>query len=191
MAIRGPKPKPTAIKALEGDRSKKGLNMNEPLPDLGTRVPEPPPHLNEDARTEWDRLSHRLWLNACLGAEDVQMFAVYCMHYAHAMKYLRLITAKIDAEAEAQMAGREPETMFEASVVRTTNGNLVQNPLIGMLNVSMREMFKAGSAFGLTPADRSRINIPRAGGGNPTGPASTGKRPADFLNRGPRLVSSK
>ena len=183
--------KPTAIKALEGNRGKNPLPKHEPQPDLGDSVPEPPPHLNSDARAEWVRLSRRLWLNACLGAEDVQMFAVYCLHYSHAMKYVRLINEQMVAETEAMLAGKEALTAAEASMIRTTNGNWVQNPLVGMLNVSMREMFKAGSAFGLTPADRTRIEMPRGGGAKQPEQAASGKRPSDFLNRGPRLVSSK
>lgn len=206
MAPSGHKPKPTAIKRLEGNRSKKPLPVNEPKPDLGNEEPGPPEWLSEVAKAEWRRLARQLWLNGLLGREDVQAFAAYCDHFANAMRYrgildqqrideARVLRAQAtwDAFAGAKGERPEPETAAHASMIRTTNGNWVQNPIVGMANVSTREMMKIATEFGLTPSSRSRIDVPR-GGANLPAPRDaepTGPRPIDFLNRGPRLVASK
>jgi len=55
MAITGPKPKPTAIKILEGNPGKRPLNLNEPKPLQ--IAPECPDWLLAEAKKEWNRLA--------------------------------------------------------------------------------------------------------------------------------------
>lgn len=199
------KPKPTAIKAIEGNRNKKPLPKGEPKPDLGTEEPSPPDWLSDVGKGEWVRLARQLWLNGVLGREDVQAFAAYCDHFANAMRYrgildqqrideARVLRAQATWDAFSGSKGErpEPETAAQASMIRTTNGNWVQNPIVGMANVSTREMMKIALEFGLTPSSRSRIDVPRGGANfTPKTDEPTGPRPIDFLNRGPRLVASK
>ena len=49
MATRGRKPKPTALKILEGNPGKRPINENEPIPPKGT----------ENARHGWNRKPKR------------------------------------------------------------------------------------------------------------------------------------
>lgn len=205
MALRGRKPKPTAIKKLEGDRSKKGLSKSEPKPDLGVAPPEAPEWLSEVGRAEWERLSRQLWLNGLLGREDVQAFAAYCDHFSNAMRYRSILEEQRREEARVARAqerwehfGRrgtrpEPSTLGQASMICTSTGTLQQNPVIGMLNVSTREMMKIATEFGLTPSSRARVNVPRGGANfpEPKDKAPEGPTAASFLNRGPRLVASR
>ena len=58
MGARGPAPKPTAIKRLQGDRGKRPLNEREPT--LPPGVPDCPDHLDEVARRERARVSSLL-----------------------------------------------------------------------------------------------------------------------------------
>ena len=58
MATRGRKPKPTAVKVLEGNPGKRPLNMYEPVPER--RAPECPSWLNDEAKAEWDRLADKM-----------------------------------------------------------------------------------------------------------------------------------
>ena len=52
MAQRGRKPKPTAVKVLEGNPGKRQLNPFEPQP--GKRAPQCPEWLNEEAKKEFE-----------------------------------------------------------------------------------------------------------------------------------------
>ena len=54
MAVRGRKPKPTALKVLEGNPGHRPLNKKEPMPK--GKLPRCPELLEEDAKKEWKRL---------------------------------------------------------------------------------------------------------------------------------------
>ena len=58
MATRGRKPKPTAVKVLEGNPGKRPLNMFEPTPEK--IAPECPSWLNDEAKAEWNRLVDKM-----------------------------------------------------------------------------------------------------------------------------------
>jgi len=42
-------------------------------------------------------------------------------------------------------------------MIKTTNGNAIQNPLVGMANRAMADMVRYATEFGMTPSSRSRI----------------------------------
>ena len=50
MATRGRKPKPTALKVLEGNPGKRPLNENEPKPE--NKAPRCPSWLEQEAKNE-------------------------------------------------------------------------------------------------------------------------------------------
>ena len=54
MAVRGRKPKPTALKVLEGNPGHRPLNKKEPMPK--GKLPRCPEWLEDDAKKEWKRL---------------------------------------------------------------------------------------------------------------------------------------
>ena len=58
LAQRGRKPKPTAVKQLEGNPGKRQLNANEPKP--AARAPSCPKWLEDDAKKEWRRLAKQM-----------------------------------------------------------------------------------------------------------------------------------
>lgn len=51
----GRKPKPTALKELEGNPGKRKMNTKEPVPDKG--MPACPKWLLPEAKKEWERLA--------------------------------------------------------------------------------------------------------------------------------------
>ena len=51
MAVRGRKPKPTALKVLEGNPGHRPLNKKEPMPK--GKLPRCPEWLEDDAKKEW------------------------------------------------------------------------------------------------------------------------------------------
>ena len=76
----GRKPKPTAVKKLEGNPGKRKLNTKEPNPGKG--MPECPAWLLPEAKTEWIRLSEKLNQMGVLTEIDRSAFAAYCQSYA-------------------------------------------------------------------------------------------------------------
>ena len=80
MAQRGRKPKPTAIKVLEGNPGKRSLNTAEPKPEK--KAPRCPSWLEEEAKKEWKRMSKQLEQLGILTEIDMAAFAGYCQAYA-------------------------------------------------------------------------------------------------------------
>ena len=80
MAQRGRKPKPTALKVLEGNPGGRPLNVNEPKPVK--KAPRCPSWLEDEAKKEWKRMGKVLEQLGLLTEMDMAAFAGYCQAYA-------------------------------------------------------------------------------------------------------------
>ena len=80
MAQRGRKPKPTAVKVLEGNPGKRSLNTKEPKPEK--KAPRCPSWLEDEAKKEWKRMAKQLEHLGILTEVDMAAFAGYCQAYA-------------------------------------------------------------------------------------------------------------
>ena len=76
----GRKPKPTALKKLEGNPGKRKMNTKEPVPGKG--MPDCPKWLLPEAKEEWKRLCQKLSDMGVLTEVDMAAFAAYCQSYA-------------------------------------------------------------------------------------------------------------
>jgi P27 family predicted phage terminase small subunit len=159
MATRGRKPTPLHLVAARGNpRQKK-------LPDLDKAVrppeldqPMPPAHLSDEAKVEWGRLIATMCTLHLMTTLDVAAFAAYCQAYG------RWVQAE---RAAAAMAEKDP--VNRALMIKTTGGNAIQNPLIGIANKAMQDMLRAATEFGMTPSARARVQGD-AGGANTGNP---------------------
>jgi len=143
--MRGRKPTPTHLKLVRGNPGKRRLNAAEPSPER--TLPSPPPELSADARAEWDRVAGELHRIGVLSGIDRAALAAYCQAYG------RWVVAE---RAIAKMAERDQLT--EGLMIKTTNGNAVQNPLVGTANKAMADLVRYAAEFGMTPSARSRIS---------------------------------
>lgn len=160
MGARGPKPQPTQLRLLMGNRGRRPTNAKEPVPPAD--LPDPPPYLSDYAREEWDRQAPILYSTGVLTAVDGTILAAYCMAYGHWRQ----------AEEDlAKMAADDPTT--HAALIKTSNGNAIQNPLVGVVNTARRDMARLAQEFGLTPSSRSQIEAgqPPGGQGDADNPA--------------------
>lgn len=139
MGARGPAPKPTALKRLQGNPGKRALPAGEPQPAAGG-VPAVPRWLSEEGKREWRRLAGRLWRAGLLTEADHDGLAMYCETFA---------TWK---RAEAQVRAK-------GEVVRTAGGNVIQNPYLSIANRAKRDALVLAREFGMTPAARTRISV--------------------------------
>ena len=144
MAPRGRKPKPTHLKVVTGNPGKRQINKNEPQPDLST--PAPPPHLSDEAKVEWGRVCDQLYRLKLLSDIDRASLAAYAQAYG------RWVQAE---RALAKMA--ESDGVTKGLLVKTRNGNAIQNPLVGTANKAMADMMRYAAEFGMTPSARSRL----------------------------------
>lgn len=136
MAQRGRKPKPTALKELEGNPGKRALNKNEPKPL--SKAPNCPKWLENDAKKEWRRLSKQMEQLGILTEVDMAAFAGYCQSYA-------------------RWKAAEEFISKNGAIVRTPSGYWQQVPQVSMAQQYLKQMNKFCEQFGLTPASRSRI----------------------------------
>ena len=136
MAQRGRKPKPTAIKLVEGNPGKRPLNTNEPKPK--SKAPSCPKWLEGEAKKEWRRLAKQMEQLGILTEVDRAAFAGYCQAYARWK----------DAEEFISKHG---------AIVKTPSGYWQQVPQVSIAQQYLKQMSKFCEQFGLTPASRSRI----------------------------------
>lgn len=143
--MRGRRPKPTPLKLIEGNRGKRPLNQNEP--QALTPMPSAPPHLTADALEEWDRVA--VWLHQIGLLSEVDRAALA----AYAQSYGRWVQAE---NALAKMAERDQLT--GGLMIKTSNGNAIQNPVVGIANKAAADMMRYATEFGMTPSARTRIS---------------------------------
>jgi len=51
----------------------------------------------------------------------------------------------------------ERDQLTGGLMIKTTNGNAIQNPLVGTANKAAADMVRYAAEFGMTPSARSRI----------------------------------
>jgi P27 family predicted phage terminase small subunit len=144
MQTRGRKPKPTALKLLEGDRGKgrRPLNKNEPIPPEGAI--KCPSWLLPEAKKEWKRLAPALEAMRVLTVADLSAFEGYCQAYARWREAEEFITQ-------------------HGSIFKTPSGYVQQVPQVSIAQQNLKIMQSFCSEFGLTPASRARV-IANGGG---------------------------
>ena len=144
----GRKPKPTALKLLQGNPGQRKLNQDEPKPPEGPI--EAPNCLSEKARQVWDEVAPICIQMGTLTPADVYAFAEYC-----------------ELQATARMASAEKSEPGFSIFLHTTTvdsaGNEHQNvkvhPAIkieGDVAVKLRPYYEY---FGMTPSSRARLVV--------------------------------
>jgi len=83
---------------------------------------------------------------------DVGAFSAYCVAYSR---------WRHSEEELSKLAEAEPLSRL---IMKTTNGNFIQQALVGISNTSMRDVVRYSAEFGLTPSARARIAVDPARG---------------------------
>lgn len=136
--MRGRKPKPTVIHVLEGGKEKTRRNLNDREPKPKPNIPKCPPHLDKEARAEWNRMAKELEPIGLLTNIDKAIFAVYCQAFSTWAQACKMIQEK---------------GMVHLSPI----GYPIQNPYFPIANKAKEHMMKALAELGMTPSSRSRI----------------------------------
>jgi P27 family predicted phage terminase small subunit len=136
VAQKGRKPKPTAIKKLEGNPGKRKLNQNEPKPEK--KAPKCPEWLEEEAKNEWSRLEKPLENLGILTEIDRVAFAGYC-------------------ESFARWKQAEEFISKHGMIIKTPSGYFQQVPQVSISQTYLKLLLKFATEFGMTPSSRSRL----------------------------------
>jgi P27 family predicted phage terminase small subunit len=132
------KPKPTALKILQGTAQPCRINKKEPKPKVS--IPSCPPHLCAEGKKEWKRITKELARLKLITHIDRAALSGYCTGWA---KY-------VEASVAIQKTGY---------LVKSKNGIPYINPLVTVQNKALEQMKGFLTEFGMTPSSRSRISI--------------------------------
>lgn len=139
----GPPPKPVKMQLLRGERgsdSVRNMAVEHKEKDI---VCDPPPHLKGEAYAEWCRIAGALYKIGVLTHLDRTYLSAYC----------ESVGVYHDAMRDVEKYG---------ITVSGANGGLVKNPAYQVARDASDSMLKYGSRFGLSPADRARLQLPEA-----------------------------
>lgn len=131
MGSRGPVPKPTELKVLQGNRGKRPLPKNEAKP--APLMPSCPTWLDKQARKEWEDVAPRLFRARLLTEVDGDALALYCLSKSRMLQAEAMIQKLLDKSKDIPTQLRLRAIAY-AQQMRTF---MVE--------------------FGLTPAARARI----------------------------------
>ncbi len=137
MGLRGPPPKPTKLRVLEGNPSKRPINGREPQP-VGR--PEKPDFITTTAAAaeEWDRAVAAMpWLYT---AADIPTLTVYVVAWV------------MFRNALAQVAR-------EGSFTTGSMGQRVSHPCLGIASTQAEIILRAADRLGMSPIARSRLAV--------------------------------
>jgi P27 family predicted phage terminase small subunit len=151
MGQRGPAPKPVELKALEGNRGHRPLNLDQVFrPEVG--APDAPKWLTPEARKAWRRLSVELLRYNLLSKVDREAFAMLCQTIGRLEIIERSLSAR---QAQLLADGADP---VDAFVGLTPNGMRVQSVTYQLLNREQAKLHKMLESFGLRPDARAQVS---------------------------------
>jgi P27 family predicted phage terminase small subunit len=144
MGKRGPKRIPTVLKELHGNPGKRTLPVDEPdgVGDLWA----PPAWFDDEQRDQWNYAIDHAPPGLLTGTdrEVLVVWVVACVEHAKAAQEVRKL----------------------GQVVKTKDGNAIQNPFLPIVNRQALIMLKAGSEMGFSPAARASLGSSAPAFGN-------------------------
>lgn len=156
----GRPPKPTAIKAAEGNPGKRPLNKAELLEPSET--PKCPSHLSAGAKKEWRRLASILGRRRLLRLEDQIMLANLCSAIAvltearaefHALPVGERLTVRTGGAKIVEVLDKKGNVKSRT----ITGGTMMVNPLLYVIRDQVNTITRIGTEFGISPSARARL----------------------------------
>lgn len=158
MGRRGPPPKPTRLRILNGNASRRPLNADEPRP--AEREPEQPAWLTGEAKTEWARIVPELKLLRLLTVVDRAALTAYCQAWAELAECTRLLEQEGRIFYEPVIGKKKNKKGVETLEVV---GNKVKaHPICRLQRDAFARVKAFLGEFGLSPASRSKVQAPPA-----------------------------
>lgn len=135
MGARGPAPKPTRLRLLEGSHPER-INRHEPV--ASRELPQPPAECDAAVREVWDYTVDQLAQMGVLSAADRDALFCYC---------------------QAVITHRKASKLLAASpvLIKGALGGLVRNPALAVARDAAYTIRQFAQEFGLTPSARTRV----------------------------------
>jgi P27 family predicted phage terminase small subunit len=137
MAKPGPKPVPTHLKIVRGER-KDRINTNEPKPIKAE--PKCPTWISKDARKVWKRTTDQLRGMGILYEADIDLIVAYCNSVVNYQKATEIVDQ-------------------QGVLVEGRRDGAVTNPAVRVQRDAATLIRMLASELGLTPSSRSRLTL--------------------------------
>ena len=134
---RGRKPQPTAQKRLAGNPGRRPLNEREP--EIEPALMDPPEHLGEEARKEWERVMELLFRTGIITELDRSTLCGYCDAWA----------TYVNASQQVQQYG--------AVLVSKKTKSPFASPYLNVMAMALKQMNTFAIEMGMTPSSRSKV----------------------------------
>jgi P27 family predicted phage terminase small subunit len=147
---------PTHLKVVTGNRGHRPLNENEPKPEAV--APDKPAHLSEVASRAWDATVAELSSIGVLARTDGMALEMLCEAYAdhrsacEQIEQTALFVKSGLSNGDWSSCGRYYKTIGTVGAVMWR-----AHPAVAMKSDADRRIKAWFASFGLTPADRTRI----------------------------------
>lgn len=161
---RGPLPKPTALKVLEGNPGKRALNLSDGL-NPRIEVPSAPKHLGLEAKKEWKRITPLLEELGLISGLDRAALGLYCQAVGRLSELEtafngivnRLIEGGTDKDDQVRAAMTYSDAVYAASYTVTPSGYAQQSVIVQLIKSHREQVNRYLMHFGLSPAARARV----------------------------------
>lgn len=151
---RGPLPKPTALKLLEGNAGKRPLDLAAGV-NPKIEIPSAPKHLSKEAKKEWVRITPLLEDLGLISGLDRTALALYCQA---AGRLAELETAFNGMVAKKVCEGVDyADAVYQASYAVTPSGYAQQSVIVQLIGKHREQVNRYLMHFGLSPAARGRV----------------------------------
>ena len=137
MGQRGPKPKPTQLRVLEGNPGRLPINNAEPQP---TGAPACPDYMSDDAKTKWRDIMESI-PPGMITIADSPLLEAYCEAWATHKKATELMNVSHDLLGDNLTANDKPSAYLK------------------IRNDAAKTMASLATRLGLSPADRSGLKL--------------------------------
>ena len=151
---RGPLPKPTALKLLEGNAGKRSLDLAAGV-NPRIEVPSPPKHLGTEARKEWKRITPLLEELGLISGLDRAALALYCQAAGRLAELETAFNGKVAAKVAEGMD--YADAVYEMSYATTPSGYAQQSVIVQLIGKHREQLNRYLMHFGLSPAARGRV----------------------------------
>lgn len=137
MSTRGPRPKPTEQKILQGNPGKRALNKRQPKPATPVKKPR---GMGKVQKRFWDEHATELERLQVLTGVDVPAMQLAAEHYA-----IAILAAKELQETGLTVEGKD---------------GAKKNPVAQIFKDNALAFKSFAVEFGMTPSSRTRLKIP-------------------------------
>jgi P27 family predicted phage terminase small subunit len=160
MGARGPAPKPSELRAIEGGAGKGGRDLShrprKNSPKYAPLTEHPPDFLGREGKAEWRRLMAELKrIPGLTQRPDRAMLSAWCEEWE------RYRWACEDVKKNGHVLLIEDGETRDG---RTLYIRPVKNPAVQISRDSLEKLISLSTRFGLTPGDRARLNIEKEKG---------------------------